>query len=97
MIFPDTISPSTDIVDFIVASSPTLENCSFITRFSKEGLISYEGAKVAGGAIGVQIKSLMLGLVKSQNLVFSVEPIVTTASKVTSIFGVFDKGHKSKD
>src|SRR3954468_13066452 len=65
------ISPSTSLYFFIsqsstklfkckAASSPAPENCSFITRFSKTGLISYEGAKVAGGAIGVQIKSLLL-------------------------------------
>ena len=46
------------------------ENCSFITRFSKAALISYDSALVAG-AIGVLIKSLLLVLEKSQSLVFS--------------------------
>ena len=42
------------------ASSPAPEICSFITRLSQAGLISYEGVEVAGGAIEVQIKSLLL-------------------------------------
>src|SRR4051812_16121217 len=41
------------------ASSHASENCSFITRFSKAGLISYVGAEMAGGELGVQIKSLL--------------------------------------
>ena len=54
------------------------ENCSFIARFSKAALISYDSALVAG-AIGVLIKSLLLVFEKSQSLVFSV--MVTSASK----------------
>ena len=55
------------------------------------GTVHKEVAEVAGAAIGVQIKSLLLWLVKSHNLVFSEEPIVTAASKnkVTNFFGVF--------
>src|SRR5215216_2323110 len=47
------------------------ENCSFITRFNKATLISQDSALVTGGAIGVLIKSLLLVLEKSHNLVFS--------------------------
>ena len=54
------------------------ENCSFITRFSKAALISYDSALVAG-AIGVLIKSFLLVFEKSQSLVFSF--MVTSASK----------------
>src|SRR3990170_5706269 len=45
------------------------ENCSFIPRFCKAALISYDSALVAGGAIGVLIKSLLLVFEKSHNLV----------------------------
>ena len=44
------------------------ENGSFMTRFSKAVLISQDLASVRG-AIGVLIKSLLLVLVKSHNLV----------------------------
>ena len=40
---------------------------------------------------------VMVELVYSPVLVTLVEPIVTAASKVTSIFGIFDKGHKRKN
>ena len=46
-------------------------HCSFITRLSKAALISHDSALVAGGAIGVLIKSLLLVFEKSHNLVFS--------------------------
>src|SRR4051812_28620052 len=66
-----TISPSTCLYFCISQSSTKLfkckatsylapDNCSFITRLSKARLISYEGGQVAGGAIGVHIKSLLL-------------------------------------
>ena len=51
---------STKLFKCKAASSLAPENCSFIARSSIAGLISYEGAEVAGGAIGVQIKSLLL-------------------------------------
>ena len=54
------------------------ENCSFITRFSKAALISYDSALVVG-AIGVLIKSLLLVLEKSQSLVFSA--VMTSTNK----------------
>ena len=47
------------------------KNWSLITRFSKAVLISQDSALVAGGAIGVLLKSLLLVLEKSHNLVFS--------------------------
>ena len=63
---------STKLLRCAAASSVlTPENYSLITRFSKEGLISKKAASGAGGAMGVQIKSLLLVLVKSHNLVFS--------------------------
>ena len=40
---------------------------------------------------------VIVELVYSPVLVTSVEPIVTAASKVTGVFGIFDKGHKSKN
>jgi hypothetical protein len=46
------------------------ENCSFMTRFNKTALISQVSALVAGGPIGVLIKSLLLVLEKSHNFVF---------------------------
>ena len=46
------------------------ENCSFITRFSKATLISHDSTLVAGGEIGVLIKSLLLVLEKSHNWCF---------------------------
>ena len=46
-------------------------NWPFITRFSKAVLISQDSALVAGGAIGVLRKSLLLVFEKSHNLVFS--------------------------
>ena len=46
------------------------ENGSFMTRFSKAVLISQDSASVRG-AIGVLIKSLLLVLAKSHNLVLS--------------------------
>ena len=57
------------------------ENCSFITRFIKAALISYDFALVAE-AIGVLLKSLLLVLEKSQTLVFSV--MVTSTSKTST-------------
>ena len=50
--------------------SLTPENCSFITRVNRAGLISKNSALEAGEAMGVQIESLLLVLVKSHNLVF---------------------------
>src|SRR3990170_5794315 len=47
------------------------ENCSFITRFNKAAFISHDSALVAGGAIVVLMKSSLLVLEKSHNLVFS--------------------------
>ena len=54
------------------------ENCSFITRFSKEALISYDFTLVEG-AIGVLIESLLLVFEKSQSLVFSA--MITSTNK----------------
>jgi hypothetical protein len=55
-------------------------------------------ASVAGGAIGVQIKSLFFVLVKSHNLVFSGVPILAKLKqasksnyKGTNFFCIFDK------
>src|SRR6187401_407064 len=62
---------STKLFKCKAASSPAPENCSLMTKLSKAGLISYEGAEVAGVVIGVLIKSSLLSLVKSHNLVFS--------------------------
>src|SRR3954463_2709485 len=59
---------STKLFKCKAAASPAPENCSFITRFSKAGLISYEGVEVDGGEIRVQINSLFLSLVKSHDL-----------------------------
>src|SRR5215216_4513321 len=53
------------------SSLPIPENCSLITRLSKAGFISKKVSSDIGGAIGVLIKSLLLVLVKSHNLVFS--------------------------
>ena len=62
---------STKLFRWVSASSlGRLENGSFITRFSKATLISQDSASVRG-AIGVLIKSLLLVLVKSHNLVLS--------------------------
>src|ERR1041385_4240448 len=47
---------STKLFKCKAASSPAPENCSFITRLSNAGLISYETGAVAYGAIGVKIK-----------------------------------------
>jgi hypothetical protein len=64
-----------------VASSLRLpENCSFISRFNKAALISQDSALAVGGAINVVIKSLLLVLEKSNNLVFSWD-IVTTQTR----------------
>src|SRR3954466_13346223 len=68
-IFSLTMSPSTSLYLCIsqstiklfkckAASSPAPENWSFITRFSKAGLISYEGAEVAGGGKRGVIKKI---------------------------------------
>ena len=51
---------STKLFKCKAASSPAPENCSLMTKFSKAGLISYEGAEVAGVVIGVLIKSSFL-------------------------------------
>src|SRR4051812_13322235 len=76
---------STKLFKCKATASPAPENCSFIRRFNKASLISYEGVEVAGGAIGVQIKSLLLRM-KAHNLVFSLEPILTTTSKSNVTF-----------
>ena len=49
----------------------------FHNKFNKAGLISYKAAGEAGGAIGVHMKSLLFVLVKSHNLEFSAELILT--------------------
>ena len=62
---------STKLFRWVAASSlGRPENGSFMTRFSKAALISQDSASVRG-AIGVLIKSLLLVLVKSHNLVLS--------------------------
>ena len=74
---------STNVLRWDAASSlgvPT--NWFFMTRFSKEVLISQDSALVARGAIGVLLKSLLLVFDKSHNLVFS-WVIVTTQQDCT--------------
>ena len=66
----------------------TPENCSFITRFNRAGLISKKSALEADGAIGVQIKSLLLALVKSHNLVFSGLLILASLKQATGQFEI---------
>ena len=62
---------STKLFRWVVASSlGRRENKSFMTRFSKAVLISQDSASVRG-AIEVLIKSLLLVLAKSHNLVLS--------------------------
>src|SRR5215216_2014812 len=63
---------STKLFKWEAASSlPIPENCSLITRLNIAGFISKKVFSATGGAIGVLIKSLLLVLVKSHNLVFS--------------------------
>ena len=63
---------STKVIRWDATSSLGLpKNCSFITRFSKATLLSQDSALATGGEIGVLIKSLLLVLEKSHNLVFS--------------------------
>src|SRR5215216_7024672 len=63
---------STKLFRWEAASSlPIPENCSLITRLSKAGFVSKKVSSAIGGVIGVLIKSLLLVLVKSHNLVFS--------------------------
>src|SRR3990170_5056390 len=74
---------STNVFRWDAASSLGVpENSSFITRFNKAALISQDSALVARRAIGVLIKSLLLVLEKSHNLVFSCD-IVTTQQDCT--------------
>ena len=54
----------------------------FRNKIQQAALISQDSALVAGGAIGVLIKSLLLVLEKSHNLVFS-WVIVTTQQDYT--------------
>src|SRR3989337_3614721 len=62
---------STKLFRCVAASSlGRPENWSFMTRFNKAALISQDSASVIG-AIGVLIKSLLLVLEKSHNLVLS--------------------------
>src|SRR3990170_8994715 len=61
---------STKVLRWDAASSLGVpKNCSFITRFNKAALISHDSALVAGGAIVVLMKSSLLVLEKSHNLV----------------------------
>ena len=55
---------------------------SDLTRVNRAGLISKKSALEADGAIGVQIKSLLLVLEKSHNLVFSGLLILATLKQV---------------
>ena len=54
-----------------------------MTRFNRAGFISENTAVEVGGAIGVHIKSSLFMLVKSNNLVFSAEPIFTIKKQET--------------
>ena len=60
-------------------------NWSYIIRFSNATLISYDSALVAGGAIGVLMKSLLLVFEKSHNLVYSWDIVTIQASKQNNI------------
>jgi hypothetical protein len=85
---------STKVLRWDAASSLGFPaNWSFIIRFNNAALISYDSALVAGGAIGVIIKSLLLVFEKSHNLVFSRDTVIIQSSKQTSkvkYFCVFD-------
>ena len=78
---------STKLFKRAAASSVlTPENCSFITKVNRAGLISKKSTLEADGAIGVQIKSLLLVLVKSHNLVFSGLLILASLKQATGQF-----------